>query len=84
MRKLTLAVGVAMLSTIGLFATSHAGDTSATMEKMKRRDKGDRRRGKGPDKRCGRGCQRQQDECGCGTGKRQGEGRHGTRQGKSK
>ena len=35
MRKLTLAVGVAMLSTIGLFATSHAGDTSATMEKMK-------------------------------------------------
>ena len=74
MRKLTLAVGVAMLSTIGLFATSHAGDTSATMEKMKE-NKGDRRRGKGPDKRCGRGCQRQQDECGCGTGKRQGEGK---------
>ena len=35
MRKLTLALGIAIFSTMGFLVAAHAGETSATMERMK-------------------------------------------------
>ena len=50
MRKLTLALGIAILSTMGFLVGAQAGETTATMEKMKGETKALVEEGKGQTK----------------------------------